>query len=68
MKYRDRGYRHTLTELGALTQNIYLLSAVLKLGCASIGGFIDDKLNSLLDLDGEDESVLGVIAVGEIDK
>lgn len=68
MKYGSRGYRHIWMEAGALTQNIYLLSAALNVACCSIGGFIDDGINSLLDLDGVDESVLSVIAVGEFDK
>lgn len=64
MKYRDRGYRHILTECGHLAQNIYLVSTALGLGVCSIGGFIDDGLNDILDIDGRLESVIGVIAVG----
>lgn len=63
-KYKDRGYRHILTECGHMAQNFYLMSTALNLGCCSIGGFIDDGLNELLDIDGIDESVVGVIAVG----
>lgn len=63
-KYKDRGYRHILTEYGHLAQNFYLMSTALNLGCCSIGGFIDDGLNEILDIDGIEESVVGVIAVG----
>lgn len=63
-KYKDRGYRHILTEYGHVAQNIYLMSTALGLSCCSIGGFVDDGLNKILDLDGRDESVVGVIAVG----
>lgn len=63
-KYKDRGYRHILTEYGHMAQNFYLMSTALHLGCCSIGGFIDDGLNELLDIDGIDEGVVGVIAVG----
>lgn len=65
IKYGSRGYRHILTEVGHLSQNIYLASAALKLDCCSIGGYMDDKLNELLDLDGLEESVVGVTAVGK---
>lgn len=65
MKYRDRGYRHILMDTGHLCQNIYLICEALGLGCCSIGGFLDDKLNKLLDLDGQEESVVIVVAVGK---
>ena len=65
-KYKERGYRHIYTEYGHLAQNFYLVSSSLDLGCCSIGGFIDDGLNELLDLDGVDESTVGVTAFGNI--
>lgn len=65
VKYGDRGYRHVLVEAGYLSQNFYLVSTALGLGCCSIGGYIDDAINSLLDLDGVEESVVGVVAVGK---
>ena len=64
MKYKDRGYKHIMIEAGHLGQNIYLLSAALNLNCCAIGGFVDDKLNELLDVDGISESVVYVIAIG----
>ena len=64
MKYGNRGYRHILTEYGHLAENIYLLSSALKIGCCSVGGFLDEGIDELLDLDPIDESVVGVLAVG----
>jgi len=66
MKYKNRGLRHIYTEYGHLAQNIYLLSTVNNIGCCSIGGYLDDGLNSMLDIHGEDESVIGVIVLGSI--
>lgn len=63
-KYKDRGYRHTLTEYGHMAQNFYLVSTALHLGCCSVGGFIDEGLNEILDINGIDEGVIGVIALG----
>ena len=34
-------------------------------GCCPTGGYIDDNYNALLDLDGVEESVVGVVAIGE---
>lgn len=66
VKYGDRGYRHLMLDTGHLCQNIYLISAALGIGCCSIGGFIDTNINNLLDLDGKEESVQIVIALGKI--
>lgn len=64
MKYGERGYRHILIEAGHLGQNFYLLSSALDLGCCAIGGYADDKLNKLLDIDGINEAIIYVLAVG----
>lgn len=65
-KYQSRGYRHILTEYGHVAQNIYLMSTALKLGCCSIGGFIESGLQSILDVDPIDEDIIGVISVGNV--
>lgn len=64
VKYGDRGYRFVLLDAGHLAQNVYLVSEALKLQCCSIGGFIDDELNKLLDLEGTSEKVIYLIALG----
>lgn len=64
MKYGDRGYRHIMIETGHIGQNMYLLSAGLNLGCSGLGGYLDDKLHKLLDIDGINEAVVSVTAIG----
>ncbi len=64
IKYGERGYRYILVDLGHLCQNVYLASAAWGVGCCSVGGFIDDGFNKLLDLDGWRESAIIVIALG----
>ena len=64
VKYGDRGYRFTMMEIGHIAQNIYLLIESLGLGCCSIGGFVDEKINELLDINAEQEAVCLVIACG----
>ena len=64
MKYKERGYRYILLEAGHLGQNIYLVSTALGLKCCAIGGFDEDKFHQLLDIDGEEEGVLYVFALG----
>lgn len=65
IKYRDRGYRMLLQEAGHMAQNFYLNSAAQNLGICAIGGFVDDGVNSMLELDGLDESVIYTLVVGE---
>ena len=64
VKYGRRAYLYALLEAGMMTQNFYLVAQALGLKCCSIGGFIDDGLHDLIDLDGEEEVILTTIAVG----
>lgn len=63
-KYSERGYRFALLEAGHIAQNILLAATALGLGAVAIGGFIDDEINEMLDLDGVDESSLYLITIG----
>ena len=66
IKYGDRGYRYTLIETGHLGQNICLLATELGLGTCPIGGFIDDKINELLDIELQKEFSTYIIAIGSL--
>lgn len=66
IKYGDRGYRYMLIEAGHLTQNLCLVATELGLGTCPIGGFIDDKINELLDIGLQKEFSIYVIAVGKL--
>lgn len=65
-KYGTRSYRYIMSESGHLSQNLYLTSTALKLGCCSIGGYRDNDLDKILDIDGLEESTIGVVAVGPL--
>lgn len=65
VKYGERGYRHVLSETGAITQLLYNLSAFLNLEVCAVGGYKDDELNKFLDVDGVKESTVGVVVFGE---
>ncbi len=64
-KYGPRAYRLGLLDAGHVSENIYLVSAALNLAVTATGGFIDDELNHALNLDGVDDCVVLVLAVGE---
>lgn len=65
IKYSDRGYRYALIEAGHLGQNLSLLSTERSLGSCPIGGFIDEKINKLLDVVSQREFALYLILIGK---
>ena len=65
-KYHERTYRYVLMEVGHLGQNLYLAATALGLGVCGIGAFLDDPLNELLGLDGEQEAALYLVTVGQL--
>ena len=65
-KYHERTYRYVLMETGHLGQNLYLAATALGLGVCGIGAFLDDPLNQLLGLDGQQEAALYLVTVGQL--
>lgn len=63
--YGARGYRFLLLEAGHLAQNLLLVSTALGYRSAPIGGFFDDQLSQLLDLDGVESAPFYLIPVGK---
>ena len=63
-KYGHRGMRYICMDAGHICQNILLAAEALGLGACPVAAFYDDELNSLLNLDGEEESVIYLAAVG----
>jgi len=64
MKYGDRGYRLVMGEAGNLSQNMYLATTALNLGCCALGGYADAPVHELLDVDGINESVVYSMVIG----
>lgn len=64
MKYLDRGYRLVLMEAGEVGHNLALLATSLGLGACLLGGFLDDQLSKLLDIDGVEEAPLLPVVLG----
>jgi SagB-type dehydrogenase family enzyme len=63
-KYGDRGYRYILFEAGHMFQNMLLTANGLGLGTLNLGGFLDDELTNLLQLDPDKEVPLYAMAIG----
>lgn len=65
LKYQDRGYRMVLMEAGEVAQNMTLTASSLECGVCLVGGFHDDILSRLLDIDGSYEAPLLPVVVGK---
>ena len=63
-KYRDRGYRFTLLEAGHLAQNLNLVATALNFTTLNIGGYHDNVIDEILDLDGLFQSTIYLTLLG----
>lgn len=63
-KYKQRAYRYIYLDAGHIAQNLALAAVSLGLGSCQIAALYDDEVNELLDVDGEEESILYLSAVG----
>jgi SagB-type dehydrogenase family enzyme len=63
-KYKQRAYRYVYLDAGHIAQNLALAAVALGLGSCQIAALYDDEANSLLGVDGVDESTLYMTVVG----
>jgi SagB-type dehydrogenase family enzyme len=63
-KYQQRAYRYIYLDAGHIGQNLYLAAGALGLGACAIGAFYDDKANSIIGVDGVEETVIYMATVG----
>jgi SagB-type dehydrogenase family enzyme len=63
-KYRQRAYRYIYLDAGHIGENLYLAAGALGLGVCAIGAFFDDKANSIIGIDGIEETVIYMATVG----
>jgi SagB-type dehydrogenase family enzyme len=66
VRYANRGYRYALIDTGHIGANFRLAAAARGLGETAQLRFHDDRLNALLGIDGRDEAVCAVYAVGRV--
>lgn len=63
-KYGIRGYRLALMDVGHVSQNIQLAATALGLNVCATAGFIDDKVDEFVSIDGIDVASMLVVAIG----
>jgi SagB-type dehydrogenase family enzyme len=64
-KYRERGYRAALLDCGHLAQAVGTAAGAAGLIAHPMIGFVDDRLNDLVGVDGVDDAVLHLTLLGE---
>jgi SagB-type dehydrogenase family enzyme len=60
-KYEARGYRHLFWDAGTMLANLLELAPS---GARVVTGFVDDEVNALLGVDGEDEAAIALLRLG----
>ncbi|MBW6513613.1 MAG: SagB/ThcOx family dehydrogenase [Candidatus Syntrophosphaera sp.] len=64
-RYQQRSYRYLYIDAGHIGQNIHLAAEALDAGACMIGAFQDEEMNDCLGVDGVEEFVIYVAAVGK---
>ena len=63
-RYQARAYRHVYWDTGTLLGNLLAVAADARLPARPILGFVDADVNALLDIDGEREAAIALVALG----
>lgn len=66
-KYGQRAYRYIYLDVGHIAQNLALGAVSLGLGSCQVAALYDDEVNSIIEVDGTQESVLYLSVVGALD-
>ncbi len=64
VRYRNRGYRYALIDSGHIGENLRLVARALGLGETAPPGFQDAALAAVLGIEGPDEAVCALHAIG----
>jgi SagB-type dehydrogenase family enzyme len=63
-KYSDRAYRYVYLDAGHMAAHVSLAAVAQGLGSCPLAAFYDDEADALLGVDGREESVVYMTAVG----
>ena len=64
-RYGERGYRYLHLDAGHACQNLYLSAEAIDCGVCAVAAYYDDKLNGALGIDGEEQFIIYVAALGK---
>jgi len=63
-KYKQRAYRYIYLDAGHIAENLALAAASITYGSCQIGAFFDDEINSIVNVDGAEESTILLSVIG----
>ena len=63
-KYKERAYRYVYLDAGHIAQNVALAAVALGLGSCQVAALYDDEVNAILGVDGKEESIIYMTALG----
>ncbi len=63
-KYDQRAYRYIYMDAGHIAQNAALAAVSLDLGSCQIGAFLDQEVNNIIGVDGEEETAIYMTTIG----
>ncbi|MDD2331167.1 MAG: SagB/ThcOx family dehydrogenase [Candidatus Cloacimonetes bacterium] len=64
-RYGQRGYRYLYLDAGHVGQNLHLAAEAIEGGACMIGAYLDELMNEILEVDGVNEFVIYIAAVGK---
>jgi SagB-type dehydrogenase family enzyme len=65
-KYSQRAYRYIYLDAGHISQNLALAATSITCGVCQVGAFFDDEINSIVAIDGTEESSICLSVVGHL--
>jgi SagB-type dehydrogenase family enzyme len=63
-KYSQRAYRYVYLDAGHVAENLALAATSISCGSCHVGAFFDDEINSIVNIDGTEESAICLSVVG----
>ncbi|MEA2585845.1 MAG: hypothetical protein QOF33_3930, partial [Thermomicrobiales bacterium] len=63
-RYQERAYRHVYWDTGTLFANLLAVAASEQLPAKVVLGYADRQINALVDVDGEREAAVALLALG----
>ena len=63
-KYAQRAYRYIYLDAGHVAENLALAATSITCGSCHVGAFFDDEINSIVGVDGTEESAICLSVVG----
>ena len=63
-KYNQRAYRYIYLDAGHIAENLALAAVSITCGSCQVGAFFDDEINSIVGVDGAEESTILLSVIG----